>query len=349
MGERKLIDHSKLELVNKDIDELQANPTQESDTSCFIVKTANQWINEAKSRPIPNMLFDKLWFEDELCILFADTNVGKSILAVQIADSISKGKPVDGFEIETHPKKVAYLDFELSDKQFEKRYSDNYKDHHVFHENFLRVEINPELEVPKDFKDFEDFLCHSIIGLIETHGARVIIIDNITYLKNDNERAKDALGLMKLLKGINKKYNVSILVLAHTPKRDDSKPLSKNDLAGSKMLMNFCDSAFAIGSSASMPSVRYIKQIKQRNTEQVFHQENVAVCKIENPHNFLKFIFEDFGSESEHLKQYKASDLSDRDNQILEMKEEGLPNTQIAERLGVSEGTVRLALKRLNQ
>ncbi|MFL0354783.1 AAA family ATPase [Xanthomarina sp. GH4-25] len=348
MGERKLIAREKLDVVNDNIDKLQQEPVkQESDISCFLVKTANQWIDEAKSRPIPKLLFDKFWHEGELCILFADTNVGKSILAVQIANSISRGIPIDGFDIETRPKRVAYFDFELSDKQFEKRYSNNYNDHYDFSKNFFRVEINSEAEIPKEFKDYEDYLCHSFEKVIEKYEVEVLVIDNITYLKNDNERAKDALVLMKHLKAINKKHGVSILVLAHTPKRDATKPITKNDLSGSKMLMNFCDSAFAIGESASMSSTRYIKQIKQRNSEQVFHTENVAVCKIENPHNFLKFQFEELGSESEHLKQYTASDLSERDDQIIEMKEEGMPNTQIASRLGISEGTVRNTIKRL--
>ena len=40
------------------------------------VKTGNQWIKEAKNRPIPKMLFGELFHESELCILFADTNLG---------------------------------------------------------------------------------------------------------------------------------------------------------------------------------------------------------------------------------------------------------------------------------
>ncbi|MCX7552114.1 AAA family ATPase [Xanthomarina sp. F2636L] len=348
MGKKKLIKQENLDAINDNIDKHQKETEkQENNTSCFLVKTANQWIDEAKLSPIPKLLFDKFLFEGEVCVLFADTNVGKSILAVQIADSISRGKAIKGFEIETNPQKVAYFDFELSNKQFEKRYSNNYKDHYDFHKNLLRVEINTEAEMPKKFKDYEDYLRNSFELVIEEYGAKVLIIDNITYLKSDNERAKDALVLMKHLKSINKKHGVSILVLAHTPKRDATKPITKNDLSGSKMLMNFCDSAFAIGESASMPSIRYIKQIKQRNSEQVFHSENVAVCKIGNPNNFLKFQFEGFGSESEHLKQYTASDLSERDDQIMDMKEEGLPNTQIASRLGVSEGTVRNTIKRL--
>ena len=52
--------------------------------SVFITKTANQWIEEVKDLPPPRQLFSELWHEDELCILFSDTNLGKTILAVQI-------------------------------------------------------------------------------------------------------------------------------------------------------------------------------------------------------------------------------------------------------------------------
>ncbi|OIQ27980.1 MAG: LuxR family transcriptional regulator [Bacteroidetes bacterium MedPE-SWsnd-G2] len=335
----KSLDQNILEL-NEELDR------QESNTSCFLVKSANQWINEAKTRPIPKLLFDSFWFEGELCILFADTNVGKSILAVQIANSISQGIAIEGFKIETSAKKVAYFDFELSDKQFEKRYSNNYKDHYQFHDNFLRAEINTEAEIPKEHKNFEDYLCASFEDVITKHEAEVLVIDNITYLKNDNERAKDALLLMKHLKSINKTYGVSILVLAHTPKRDASKPITKNDLAGSKMLMNFCDSAFAIGESSTCPSSRYLKQVKQRNTEQVYHSDYVPVFKINNPFNFLLFQFNEFGSEIDHLKQFDVNDRLDRDNRVIELKNDNLPNTTIAKELGISEGTVRNILKK---
>ena len=60
----------------------------------FIRKTANEWIEEAKNKPAPKMLFSEFWHEGELCILFSDTNLGKTILAVQIADSIASGKPI---------------------------------------------------------------------------------------------------------------------------------------------------------------------------------------------------------------------------------------------------------------
>ena len=51
----------------------------------FLVNSANDWIDKVKHIRVPNMLFSELWYENELCILFADANVGKTILAVQIA------------------------------------------------------------------------------------------------------------------------------------------------------------------------------------------------------------------------------------------------------------------------
>jgi RecA-family ATPase len=320
---------------------------QDEKSGCLIVKPANTWIAEAKLRPIPRMLFSEFWFEGEVCILFADTNVGKSILAVQIANSISSGRPINGFKLEVNSMKVAYLDFELSDKQFEKRYSDNYTNHYQFNENFLRAEMDPDMEIPKEFDGLEDYLNHSFSSVIENNGIKVLIIDNITFLRSDNERAKDALLIMKHLHEISRKYDISILVLAHTPKRNSANPITKNDLAGSKMLMNFCDSAFAIGESSSEPDIRYLKQIKHRNTEKIYHENNVIMCRIAMPLNFLKFELIGLSRESEHLKKFDMSDMDNRDSQILELKEKGMPNTQIAKEVGVSEGTVRNRLKKI--
>ena len=152
---------------------------------------------------------------------------------------------------------------------------------------------------------------------------------------------------MKTLKRLSKSENLSILVLAHTPKRDESKPISKNDLAGSKMLMNFCDSSFAIGSSSQEASFRYIKQIKQRNTEHLYHSENVIVCSIEKHTNFLEFQFIDFECEKTHLKIYDSSELEKRDEQMKLFISEGLSNVKIADRLSVSEGTIRKRRKNM--
>ncbi len=193
----------------------QATQTEDIN-NLLLVRSVNQCINDAKSRPIPKLLFSEFWHEEELCILFADTNLGKSILAVQIANSISKGEAIRGFKLEAKKQVVMYFDFEMSDKQFEKRYSINYEHHYIFDNNFLRIEINPDCT---DFTDFEKALFEAIENNIVLYDAKILIIDNLTYLKTQaTETAKEALLLMKRLKELKIKHNLSILALAHTPK-----------------------------------------------------------------------------------------------------------------------------------
>ncbi|ALJ06726.1 LuxR family transcriptional regulator [Pseudalgibacter alginicilyticus] len=316
----------------------------------FTVKPANKWIELAKTRPIPKMLFGELWFENELCILFADTNLGKSILAVQIGNSISKGEFINGFTLEAIKQPILYFDFELSDKQFENRYSINFDQHYNFDDNFIRVEINPDADIPAN-ETFESYLNNSLERSIIDTDAKILIIDNLTYLKNETEKSKDALPLMKHLKALKSKYGLSILALAHTPKRDLTKPITRNDLAGSKMLINFVVICFSIGESNTDKQLRYIKQIKARNTEIIYDTENVAVCQIDKPHNFLEFEFVDYGNENEHLRQVSKEDKEMLESNIIELKSSN-PNISfgdIAKQLGTNKMKVKRTLDKYSK
>ena len=292
----------------------------------FKIDTASNYIKEAALRPIPKQLFGELWFEGELCILFADTGVGKSILAVNICHQISSRQNIiSGLQTEILPSKVLYFDFELSDKQFQVRYSDeNGENGFGFNDNFKRLEFDSDAEPPNQMK-YEDFVIYSIGEAIRQEMPKVVIIDNITFLSTDNEKAKGALPLMKELKRLKQKHDVSMLVLAHTPKRDYYKPLSRNDLAGSKMLINFCDSSFAIGESCNDKHLRYIKQIKVRNTEMVYDKSNVILCKIDKPdNNLLQFQFIDYDNEQRHLKEFEVRQEEDLLSQIITLHDDEL-------------------------
>lgn len=337
-----LKDLSKPETFLNHLDNLlkfeRVNPSESK--GLLTVKPANQWIRESSTRPKPQMLFGEFWFDNELCILFADTNTGKSILAVQIADSLSKGQKIPGFKLEASSQPVLLCDFELSDKQFETRYSNNYANHYQFSDNLKRIEINPNAELLQH-TSFEEYLFESLQQTISETGAKILIVDNITYLRNATETAKDALPLMKSLKGLKAKFNLSILALAHTPKRDFSKPITRNDLQGSKMLINFCDSAFAIGESQEDKNLRYLKQIKARNTEIIFDAENVALCQLTKPDNFLLFEFINFGTERDHLKQQTDNDRESLREKAVNLNQQGKSYREIGRELGVSHMKVK--------
>ena len=173
------------------------------------IRTAEQCLEEASRQPAPKMLFDELWFENELCIFFADTNVGKSILAVQIADAIARGQPMEGFRLEGPPRPVLYLDFELSDKQFEKRYSEEYQNHYPFSQNLMRAGFSPGLSQLK-------IRSSALFSEVEEHlvktGCRIVIVDNLSYLSEDAlENAQEANALMKDLKVLKERDRKSVV------------------------------------------------------------------------------------------------------------------------------------------
>jgi len=154
---------------------------------------------------------------------------------------------------------------------------------------------------------------------------------------------------MKHLKALKNKYNLSILALAHTPKRDLSKPITRNDLQGSKMLINFCDSSFAIGESNQDKQLRYLKQIKARNTEILYDSDNVISCQLDKPDNFLRFEFIGYSNETEHLRQYTDEDRKAIEGRVIELKNEGKSYRDIGYELGFSHMKAQRIYEKCNK
>lgn len=321
-------------------------PAQDAPDSMLTIKRSYEWIEEAMHLPQPTMLFDEFWIEHEICILFADTNAGKSILAVQIANSISRGQCVPGFRLETPAQPVMYFDFELSCKQYELRYSNAYSNHYAFHPNMYRAELHPGHTLPKGCNSFEDCIIMNIEEAVLNRNIKILVIDNLTYLRADNERASDAAPLMQQLMNLKRLHGLSILVLAHTPKRDMSRPITLNDLQGSKMLMNFCDSSFCIGTSTQDKSLRYLKQVKVRDAAYQYTADNVVLCRIEKPTNFLGFTHIGHGNEREHLREKGEGDKAQLIIQAKQLHEEGRTYEQIGEELGVSKSSAERYVKK---
>lgn len=297
----------------------------------FTVKTANRTIKEAALRPNPDTLWLSLWYEGEVCCLFSDSNLGKSIYAVQIATSIAE------------KQRVLYFDFELSDKQFQLRYSDEVGSLYQFPDNLYRVEINRE---SLDATNFEEAVIGNIEQTAVQIGAKVLIIDNLTYLCIASEKGDAAGTLMFRLMSLKRKYGLSMLVLAHTPKRCLSNPITQNDLAGSKKLYNFFDSVFAIGKSAKDNNVRYIKQLKVRYGNYTYDADNVIVSAIEKAGTFLQFVNIGYAAEKEHLKEQTDKDISQLAEKAKELISQGVSYRNAASELGVSLGKIQRIIKK---
>ena len=177
--------------------------------------TANTTIDRVKNLPHLEPLYECFWYEEEVACLFASTNLGKSIFAVQIANEIAK------------KRKVLYVDCELSDWQFKERYSEE-DAFFVFQENFYRAKI----DILKAGELADDALVNNIKDAAIAIDAKVIIIDNLSWLCMSSEKASDAIKLMRRLIGLRDGYKFSILVISHTPKNAVDNGINDNSLVG---------------------------------------------------------------------------------------------------------------------
>ncbi|PJJ84623.1 AAA family ATPase [Mucilaginibacter auburnensis] len=312
----------------------------------FIMRKAADWLRPDAQSYSPDKLFGDFWYRGELCILFADTNAGKSILAVQIGNALAAAEPLPVLGSVLPPEKVLYFDFELSAEQFEGRYSSHMHGHYKFSSNFYRLVLNPDATGQQRFKNYAEYMNNALENTIITTGARTLILDNITCLRTGTHAAESAISLMRNLQAIKNHYGLSVLVLAHTPKRNAAKPITRNDLQGSKMLINFADSAFALGDSQTDAGLRYLKQIKQRSGKQYYGADNVCLCRISKPYNFVHFEFEGFAHEADHLQHYKEQQQRHAEEQVDRLHQQGLSIRAIAERTGISKSTVARMVKR---
>jgi hypothetical protein len=305
----------------------------------FTVCTGNRWMELGERQPLQKPLFGDFWRQGELCILFAAANAGKSILAVQIADALSRRRRPAPFAKRIFPQKVLYVDFELGTAQFYSRYNGP-GGAYTFSDNFTRAQFNPDPCLCPDPDAYNEMVFAAIEQRIHQLQATVLIIDNITCLRGGTESAAVAHRLMQSLKALKAQFNLSILVLAHTPKRRPGRPLTADDLHGSKLLVNFADSAFTIGASSSRSGLCYLKQIKQRNTEQRYGDDNVCLCRIaRRDDGFLRFRFEGYGPERPHLSA-PPSYSHPLAEKIIALSAAGLGQRQISRKLHVSPGLV---------
>lgn len=288
----------------------------------FSIRGAAEWCELASKKENPKELWLDTWYEGEVCCLFADSNLGKSIYAVQIARHIA-----------SQGMKVLYFDFELSEKQFQLRYTDEQGRIYPFPPTLLRAEIDPDVIAEIGL---EQALIDSIEDAACALDTKIIIIDNITYLNTLTESADAASQLMMSLLRLKKKYGWSVLALAHTPKRAAGAPLTQNDLAGSKRLFNFFDSVFAIGKSQQDESLRYIKQLKVRHGAFRYDGDNVIVCEIVKEDAFLQFKTLRFSAERAHIRELDDKELAAKARRVLELHERGDSIRTIVSKTGLS-------------
>ena len=291
------------------------------------VVSFNKCVEEASKLKDPENLYCGLMYEGELTALYADTNLGKSIFAIQMGEAIAE----KGF-------KTLYVDIEMSAKGVEMRSRREDGTLHRFPTNFYRMTINFSQILKQEALDDDGFgIIDRIEAIVKKENFKVVILDNLTALCSAMEKGETAVKLTNRLIQMRNDCQISILFLCHTPKLDRTQPLTRDSMGGSKRIISLVDSAFAIGQSVHDPLTRYVKQTKVRVNEFKYHENNVMVCRIERCDGVLRFFSSGCAREAQLLEK---NDKTLRNQEVVKAVISGLSFSQVAKQFGISKTQV---------
>ena len=196
-------------------------------------------------------LYDNLIFENETAIIFSPTNVGKTLVSLQIGAAISERFA------DLH---TLYYNQEMNDSQIQKLLYTN-KEQSKYPENMEIIsEVHNEGELIKN-----------LLFNIEKHRKNMLIcIDNITDIhpSSKNEKSTEFLKNLKKIRSNAKRIygiNLTFIIVCHTNKNVKNEWVEINDLKGNGNLSNFADRVIAVGKVPNHNDKRYLRILKGRN------------------------------------------------------------------------------------
>jgi len=153
--------------IDKDIIKQSFKDYQECepvDGGGFTVEPMNKCIDEVHQLPPLVPLYPNIVLEGDLCIIFGQSGIGKTIFAMQIARHIAE-----------NGKRVLYVDCEMTPRQLGNRYETA-----NFPPTFLRAEMDREHPTEDVLKGIEE--------VAAANHVEVVFIDNITALGQSLDR-----------------------------------------------------------------------------------------------------------------------------------------------------------------
>lgn len=299
-----------------------------------------QELSSMAARSFPAVdLWHGLWYQGEMACLFGEPNVGKTILAMQIANVLSK-----------RGLKTFYYDFENAAHQFKARYKTDKSDHNSSDGNYIVKPLNPNYSNAKlDSRSVLEYIKKDFT----TERAPVIIIDDITHLIGSGDQA-DVRYVLNTLRSWTQHFLVSILVLAHSKRRKPSSLTTIDTLAGSFEYSYAFDSIFSLTRANQYNAehnniTHYIKHHKNRMGPVIYHDLNVITVKFGRDENNGFLQFNDFytgGNERQLLRDYGYSTSEQINKAILQYKKLSFSTREIANIVGCSQSHVSRTIRK---
>lgn len=261
------------------------------DTGGLPLRRANDYLADVKRTFEPEMLFDEFWREGELALMFGPSGSGKSILALQLADALARGTGFYGFRMPEWRRSVLYVDLRSTDAQFMKRCSvfavGKFPGRaHKFPRGLFRDRPPAGLD-----------LCQWLRAYVRQHAPQVVIIDDLTAVKNTHDGTLETLRTMRRLRELRDELGISILVL--TGSNEPKGIVAETDLGRSQVLCTAADSVFALGRYYKTADDHYLIQTRAAGAVPFWTRQNAPTAKvIRTGSGLLEFEFDERFSPS---------------------------------------------------
>lgn len=223
--------------VNKDTEIIPNNKE--------LILPANEFMQNCYKATPPVSIDGTRLRTGEVTFFFGSTGAGKSITVMDLA--IRNAHKLSG--------NVLAIDAENKSHQISERYPEGFK----FPPNFLMMDMTIFL-ANTDGVLTEDL----ILDIIKLHNIQLLIVDNLGFISPEAvQDQKASHRLIKMFWSVVVKSQISLLIVAHTPKRENDKPLEIKDLEGSAKISNYADSIVAVGRDSN--GTRYLRTLKTRS------------------------------------------------------------------------------------
>lgn len=288
-------------------------------------KRAGEFVTLSGGGYSPREMFDSFWREGELALMFGAAGVGKSLLAVQVADALAGPSPIEGFRMSRSRYKVLYVDLRHSDRQFAERYSYWVEHRKLGH---VRKTCKFAKNLYRSRPPLGEELCEWIAGQIAEHSFNVVIVDDLTALKKTHDGVREMLAAMRGLKRLCDELGVSVLAIACSNEPASTRQVSDRDLKHASVLCDVADTVFAIGRSRG--DGRFIFQTRSRNADIDWTVDKAFSAKIaRTDKGWPVFVFEK--RFEEHIDEETREAIC----RVRAMRESGKTWRAISDELGI--------------
>ncbi len=286
-------------------------------------KSFGELLDQYKYDEAPKMFWAGI-IPKSVGFIFGPAKSGKTILCENLAFAITSGKDKFlGVSIEIKKRKVLYISMEeetnmriiqRGKKQF-KGYSSEEKT--LISENLCYSDKNFIRSVENETH------WNLLESEIKSFHSSLIFIDSTNRFNIDIQEKLEANSMMQKFRCFAEKYNCAIVLIHHTIKSQENKPITLNTMSGSSALGR--DADFFIGVNRLTNGTRYLKFVESRYYQ--FDDKSKVISIQDN--GLIDLLSEEY--ESELLKTIDNRYNKDNLEMILEFIKKSVGSEKVFE------------------